>query len=230
MTESTLGGLVALGLIGLVAVTLARQCRKPTWLVGRLFARMMNSSHLALTVWGLKHVPFEPQFVVLDAGCGGGRTVQQLLTLVPRGKVFGIDYAGASVAVASRLNASAISAGLADIRVARVSNLPFPPTTFDVVTAVETHYYWPALKTALEEVRRVLKPGGRFLIIAESYRGKRFDVADRFAMALLGGTLLTPSQHRDALIAVGFADVEVVEDRLHGWICAVGRRVEETVQ
>ncbi len=229
MTESTLGTLVMFGLIGLVSVTIARQCRKPTWLVGRLFARMMNSSHLSVTMWGLTHVPFEPHFTVLDAGCGGGRTIQQLLALAPHGKIYGIDYSEASVAVAKRLNASAITAGIADIRLAPISTLPFPPETFDVVTAVETHYYWPSLKSALEEVRRVLKPGGRFAIIAESYVGKRLDVVDRFVMRLLGGMLLTPTQHREALIAAGFTDVEVVEDRRQGWICAMGRRDVDTI-
>ena len=222
MSES-FHGLVVIGMIGLAAVALARQCRKPTWLVGRLFAHLMNSSHLAVTTWGLKHVPFEPHSAILDVGCGGGRTIQQLLTLAPLGRVHGIDCSEASVAVARRFNAPAIAAGRADVRRGSVSSLPFPPGTFDVITAVETHYYWPDLKKCLGEFRRVLKPGGCFAIIAESYCGKRFDLVDRVAMRLLGGTLLTTSQHRDTLLAAGFSNVEIVEDAHRGWICALGR-------
>jgi len=41
---------------------------------------------------------------------------------------------------------------------------------FDIVTAVETHYYWPNLATNVKEILRVLKPGGTFALIAEAYR------------------------------------------------------------
>jgi SAM-dependent methyltransferase len=223
MTQSTLQGLFVITLTALAAVALARQCRKPTWWPGRLVARIMNSSHAEVTTWGLKHIPFERHFTILDVGCGGGRTIQQLLALAPEGKVYGIDYADASVTVATKINASSIVAGFVDVRRGSVSNLSFPPHTFDVVTAVETHYYWPDLEADLKEVRRVLKPGGRLAIIAESYRSKRFDVAERFAMYLLAGTLLTPNEHREALIAAGYAEVEVFEESRRGWICALGR-------
>lgn len=215
---------IALGVTLTAAVALARQVRKPTSWPGRLFAHLMNSTHRDLTTWGLEHIPFEKNFTILDVGCGGGRTIQQLLALAPEGKVHGIDYAEASVAVATRTNARSIASGRADIRRGNVSNLPYPPETFDVVTAVETHYYWPNLKAGLEDIRRVLKPGGRVLIIAESYRGKPFDVADRFAMGILGGRLLTVAEHRDALLGAAYADVEVVEERQKGWICAFGTR------
>ena len=211
-------------LIVLTAVGLARQCRKPTWWPGLEFAHLMNSSHAGVTTWGLQHVQFEQHFTILDVGCGGGRTLQRLLALSPAGKVYGLEHADASVAVATKANASSIAAGSVEVRRGSVSNLPFAAHTFDVVTAVETHYYWPDLVRDLEEVRRVLKPGGRVAIIAESYRGKRLYVADRFAMRLLGGTLLTAREHREALIAAGYAEVEIFEDSRRGWLCAVGTK------
>jgi len=53
----------------------------------------------------------------------------------------------------------------------RPSRLSFSDGAFDVITAVETHFWWPALPTDLREVLRVLKPGGRLIIIAEVYKG-----------------------------------------------------------
>jgi len=44
-------------------------------------------------------------------------------------------------------NAHGIRTGRIEIRQASVSRLPFPDGTFDLVTAVETHYYWPDLPT-----------------------------------------------------------------------------------
>ena len=49
-----------------------------------------------------------------------------------------------------------------------MSQLPFPAGTFDVVTAVETHFWWPNLPTDMREVFRVLKTGGKLIVIAES--------------------------------------------------------------
>ena len=37
-----------------------------------------------------------------------------------------------------------------------VSNLPYSAATFDVVTAVETHYYWPNLASDVREVNQML--------------------------------------------------------------------------
>jgi ubiquinone/menaquinone biosynthesis C-methylase UbiE len=40
---------------------------------------------------------------------------------------------------------------------------------FDLVTAVETVYFWPNLPDCLQEVKRVLKLGGRFAIMVEAF-------------------------------------------------------------
>jgi SAM-dependent methyltransferase len=105
-----------------------------------------------------------------------------------------------------------------------VSALPFPDGMFDVVTAVETHYYWPHLEADAREVLRVLKPGGRFAIVAESYKGRRFDVVYRLPMTLLHATYLTVDEHKALLNAAGYSEVTVFEEREKGWICAVGRK------
>jgi SAM-dependent methyltransferase len=44
---------------------------------------------------------------------------------------------------------------------------------FDLVTGVETHFWWPDLPGGVREVFRVLKPGGMLVLIAEVYRGLR---------------------------------------------------------
>jgi SAM-dependent methyltransferase len=157
-------------------------------------------------------------------GCGGGRTIYKLATLASKGRVYGIDYSAASVAVARSVNAGWIQAGRVDIRQGSVSHLPFPDATFDVVTAVETHYYWPNPVADHAEIRRVLRPGGRLVIIAETYKGRRLDALYRPAMALLRATHLSVSEHRDLLSAAGYAEIMVFEERPKGWLCAIGRR------
>ena len=222
MSASAIASVLDRGAAVLIGLVLIRQLRKPMWWPGRILARYMNSSHYKLTTWGLGHLPLSPDSAILDVGCGGGRTVQQLALLAPKGRVFGIDYAKASVAVARRTNAAAIESGQVEILEGSVASLPYADESFDAVTAVETHYYWPNLEADLREVRRVLRPTGRVAIIAEAYRGQRFGVADAFAMRLLGAKLLSPDEHRDAMLAAGFTDVTISEERRKGWLCVVG--------
>jgi SAM-dependent methyltransferase len=105
-----------------------------------------------------------------------------------------------------------------------VSRLPFPNDEFDLVTAVETHYYWPDRPGDMREIYRVLKPGGSVLIIAEAYRGGRFGLLNQFGMKLIGGACLSPEEHRDLFVKAGYSDVQVLLRPAKGWICATGRK------
>jgi len=216
--------LLAIALGGGAMAILLSQLRKPSWWLGRLIARNMNARHARLTNWGLSHVQLEKTFTMLDVGCGGGRTIDTLATVATDGMVYGIDYSAASVATARRTNAAWIEKGRVDIQQGSVSALPFPAETFDVVTAVETHYYWPDLDADLREILRVLKPGGAFVIIAETYRGRRMDWLYRPTMRLLRATYLSVDEHRELFERAGFGHVEVFTERAHGWICVIGRR------
>jgi SAM-dependent methyltransferase len=200
------------------------QVRKPTGWLGRRVARAMNVSHSSLTDWGLEDLPIAANGTILDIGCGGGRTVQKLASRAPEGKVVGVDLSPASVAVARETNAEAIAAGRVQIENASVAALPFPDSTFDVITAVETHYYWPDLPQNVRQVLRVLKPGGTFALIAETYRGGPLRFVYGIVMPLLRAAFLSDQEHRDLLAQAGFVDVSTKHLRGHNWIRATGRR------
>lgn len=198
------------------------QARKPDKWFGRIFARAMNKSHSAMTAWGLAKVTIESHYHILDVGCGGGRTIEKLAAMAGSGLIYGIDYAEGSVAVASEHNARLIQAGRVAIQKASVSKLPFPDNTFDMVTAIETQYYWPDLKGDMCEILRVLRPKGRLVIIAEMYRGGKYDWFKWPLMWLLRSSHLSVSDHRKLFASAGYVDTEIFEERNHGWICRDG--------
>src|SRR5215468_453849 len=147
------------------------QCQKPTGWFGRFVLWNMNSRHSKVTDWGLTNVPIEKHHIILDVGCGGGRTVSKLAAMATQGKVYGVDYSQASVAATKSTNARGIDLGRVEIYHGTVSQLPFPDGMFDLVTAVETHFWWPDLPGDIREVFRVTKPGGNLIVIAEVYNG-----------------------------------------------------------
>jgi ubiquinone/menaquinone biosynthesis C-methylase UbiE len=211
-------------LIILAVAIVITQCRKPKWWVGRFFLWTMNRSHAGLTLWALKHVTIGRNDMVLDIGCGGGRTIQTLAAAAIDGKVYGIDYSAESVAASRRTNRESISAGRVDVQNGSVSKLPFSAHTFDLITAIETHYYWPDAVNDLQELLRVLKPGGSLLLVAEVYKRGKYDFLHPSLMRLLGGTCPSVRDQRDLFATAGFVDIETFEESNKGWFCGVARR------
>ena len=187
----------------------------------------MNSSHSKLTDWGLGHISMENHHTILDVGCGGGRTVSKLAAIATQGKVYGVDYSDESVAATKGTNVRWIDLGRVEIRHGSVSDLPFPDGMFDLVTALETHFWWPNLPGDMREVFRVMKPGGGTLVlIAEIYKGAN-TMAARFAekyASRTGMSLLSVNEHGELLTNAGYSDVQIIEERAKGWISGVGRK------
>ena len=205
-----------------LAIYLARQVRRPSRWTGQFFAQIMNLSHSGLANWGLQHVAIGPRFSILDVGCGGGRAIRKLAALAPEGKIHGIDYGKGSVAAARMTNAALIASGRVAIEYGSVSALPFADDSFDLVTASETTYYWPDLANDMHEVRRVLKPGGTFLVILESYRTGSLDWLQTPIMRALGSAPLGMDDYRDRLVQAGFSDVQTFEKPGRTGMCAIG--------
>jgi SAM-dependent methyltransferase len=200
------------------------QVRKPSGFLGQIVARGMNHAHDALTNWGLRHVEIATNFTILDIGCGGGRTIKKLATIASVGKVYGIDYSQASVTVARKVNRKLVEAGRVEIREGAVSSLPFPDGTFDLATAIESHYFWPNLIDDMKEVSRVLKHRATFLIVGEAYKGSKNDQRDQKLALSTSMTLHTIEEFGEVMREAGFSDVKVDENYQEGWICGVCRK------
>jgi len=200
------------------------QCQKPRGWIGRFVLRSMNRRHARVTQWGLQHVTIRENDTILDVGCGGGVTVAKLAMAAPHGKVYGIDHSEASVAAARETNRSLIAQGRVTIDQASVSALPYPDSLFDLVTAVETHFWWGDIAAGMHEICRVLKAGGRLILIAEFYNGPKYaKYADRIRK-FTSMAVLDVAQHRALFGEAGFTDIRVTEDVPAGWLSVVGTK------
>jgi len=177
-----------------------------------------------MTNWGLSHLSIRKQDTILDIGCGGGGTVHQLAKTATNGKVYGIDYSDESVRVSRVTNAQLIQMGRVDIQQSTVSRLPFSDNLFDLVTAVNTHNYWPDLVTDMQEILRVLKSGGRLVIIGSAYEGSKDDKRNQRYAEMIKITFPGVNELRENIERAGYSEVQMFEEYNRGWMCGIGRK------
>jgi SAM-dependent methyltransferase len=102
-------------------------------------------------------LPRQPRF--LDAGCGSGRTLDDL---AERGLVSGVDASPLAVAAAR-------DRGHADIHVSTIEHLPFDDDRFDLVTCLDVIEHTPDDRESLAELMRVTRPGGLLVVTVPAY-------------------------------------------------------------
>jgi ubiquinone/menaquinone biosynthesis C-methylase UbiE len=111
---------------------------------------------------------------VLDIGCGSGAAVRAIAEKLTSGQVIGIDptakmleIASTLTPVATRVTSANIDADGEQIRflLAGAEAIPLNNDSLDLVLAVNSFHHWTDVKTGLNEVLRVLKPLGKFVII-----------------------------------------------------------------
>lgn len=200
------------------------QCKKPTGEPGKLIADEMNENHYDLTTWGLEQISIASDSIILDVGCGGGRTIHRMAAIATEGKVFGIDYSPDCVGWSSTYNAELIKEGKVKILQASVQEIPFEDNCFDIVTAVETIYFWPDLDKCLKEVKRVLKPSGKFIIINEVYKSELFRERNEAYTASGDMRIFAPEELKKCLLDVDFKNVTASVIEANNWLSCIGEK------
>jgi SAM-dependent methyltransferase len=108
----------------------------------------------------LDRLPIGAGACVLDAGCGSGRTLQELTRY---GEVHGIELDPDAAELAR-------SRGHGEVRVGRLEELPWGPATFDLVTCLDVIEHTADDRITLTELLRVTKPGGYLLVTVPAYQ------------------------------------------------------------
>jgi len=98
---------------------------------------------------------------VLDVGCGRGVGVQLLLEQFGAAHVYGIDLDPHQIGRASKRLATRFD-GRFTLGIGGVERLPFENEVFDAVFDFGMLHHVPVWQQGIAEIRRVLKPGGRF--------------------------------------------------------------------
>lgn len=206
-----------------LSVTERGNPRKPEGDAGFEMLSRMNASHADVTAWGLSFLDLQPEHSVLDIGCGGGAALARMAETVTAGHLTGADYSPVSVAAAKAYNRDAVTEGRMDIIECSVSAMPFPDAAFDRIITIESFYFWPSPANDLRAVRRILRGGGRFLLIADIYERDDLPETARENIRKYGLYNPAPETFRQLLSDAGFSDVLIHLQPGTTWICAEGR-------
>lgn len=129
----------------------------------------------------LDRLPLAPGGRVLDAGCGSGATMREL---VRYGEVSGIELSVEAAELAR-------SRAHGDVRIGRLEELPWADDTFELITCLDVIEHVPDDVVALVELARVCAPGGWLLVTVPAYQAlwSAHDVANhhhrRYSRAML---------------------------------------------
>lgn len=187
---------------------------------GKLMLAGMNHGHQKMALWCIEnHIKLSGNEDVLDIGCGGGQNIANFLKRT-NGKVHGIDYSPASVAKSLKKNKKAVTEKRSEIVQANVSAIPFENKTFDLVTAFETIYFWENIINDFKEVKRVLKPNGKFVVCNES---SKMEGNERWTN-ILDMNIYTAEEIIDTMQQAGFADIKSYKMENTQQICVIGKK------
>jgi ubiquinone/menaquinone biosynthesis C-methylase UbiE len=187
----------------------------PTGLGGRAAGLVManRSSNRKRNSWAVSLLDVQPDDRVLEIGFGPGLAILELSRIAHEGYVCGVDHSDLMVRQARKRNADGCRRGVVDLRLGSVDELPAFDAPFDKILAVNAVMFWSERDARLEELRRLLRPGG-LIAVAHQQRGPG---ATDETSAAKGREIAA------ALVRAGFSDARV--ETLHlkpAVVCALG--------
>ncbi len=98
---------------------------------------------------------------ILDIGCGTGRLLRAAAARFPSATLHGVDAAHGMVKQAATMLPPGVKV---NFQQGVAESLPFANAAFDLVLSTMTFHHWSDQQKSIGEVKRVLAPGGRWLL------------------------------------------------------------------
>ena len=148
---------------------MATQLRKPEGEDGLKTAELMSKANMQIILHSLNALDAEAYDNILEIGMGNGLFVKNILEKSEHINYTGCDYSELMVEESKRLNTDWIAKGQATFIHSNINSLPFANNEFNKIFTVNTIYFWDNAIETLNEIKRILKPGGKFIV---SFRPK----------------------------------------------------------
>ncbi|PHV71385.1 hypothetical protein CS063_04870 [Sporanaerobium hydrogeniformans] len=137
------------------------QFGNPRGIVGKCCCIIMNIINKAMYRKVVSNIHLNEQAKVLDIGYGNGYLVEQLYKRY-QANIFGIDISEDMKKSANKRNQRGVDGGKIHLSIGDCCYLNYENEFFDVVTSINTIYFWNDTLKGLKEIFRTLKSGGVF--------------------------------------------------------------------
>jgi ubiquinone/menaquinone biosynthesis C-methylase UbiE len=169
---------------------------------------MMSKGNRTIIYDSFKVLNIEEYDNILEIGMGNGFYVKDILEKSDHINYTGCDYSELMVQDSEKLNAHWISKGKARFIQANISSLPFSNNTFNKIFTINTLHFWDNEIDALNEIKRILQPGGKFII---SFRPKH--QTEKYPFTKYGFNQFSKEDVEKLLLENGFLIVAIFENK-----------------
>ena len=173
--------------------------------------------------WVFEDLEIPDNCRLLDIGCGGGANLNRMLSLNPTANAVGSDISRLAMEMTHEVNYRDIVDKRLLLLGGDATQLPLAKESYDLVTAFETIYYWHSMELGVQEMYRVLRPGGTCLI-ANEMDGLAADVR-AFEKTVGGFRVYTIDEIAEYLANAGFTDIRSRHDETRHFICVTGKKL-----
>lgn len=187
---------------------MAAQLRKPEGEDGLKTADMMSKGNMHIIYDTFKALNAEAYDDILEIGMGNGFYVKDILEKSENINYTGCDYSELMVQESEKLNADWISKGKARFIYSNITSLPFSSNVFNKVFTINTIYFWDNEIDALNEIKRIIQPGGKFFI---GFRPKH--QTEKYPFTKYGFTQFSKTDVEKLLSDNGFSIVDIFENQ-----------------
>jgi len=181
------------------------QFAKPTGFFGKILAKGMARGHKEFYKNTLKAINPKKDDKYLEIGFGSGIFINKYMSHVS--KIAGIDYSEDMVKLASDINRKFVETGKAEFKQGDASSLPWADNEFTVVAAIEVFFFLNETEKTLNEIFRVLKPGGRLVI--EMAFNKDDGANHKRHIKKMNLKLYSGEEMKNLLKKIGFSDIVI---------------------
>lgn len=140
---------------------IASQCGNPRGVIGRIMTWSMNRANNVMYKGIVSELNIRDSLRILDIGFGNGY-LEKLIMKKGKCNIEGIDISEDMVNAATNNNRKYVEDGYIKFGIGDCCSMDYEDESFDVVTTMNTIYFWNQTDKGMSEIFRVLKPGGVF--------------------------------------------------------------------
>lgn len=185
------------------------QFGNPRGLVGKICCLIMNTINKAMYKNIVNYLEANSNSNILDIGYGNGYLLEKICRKT-RAVLFGIDISEDMKLLATKRNKKAVREGKLILSIGDCCKLDFADSFFDVITSVNTIYFWTDTNKAMDEIYRTLKNGGIFYNAVYSK-----EWLNKLSYTKTGFKMYEKEDYIEMGKTAGFSDV-VIKDIVNG--------------